>query len=229
MRVALIGTTPLAVMTARCLIDNGHDVVLIERDRERIDELSPRLDCGFIHGDGSSPEVLREVGPEHTDHLICLSNSDQDNIIASLVGRSLGFKNVIPKIENDAYEPVCAEVGLEHTIFPDRTISRNLVDMVEGQTMLELSTMIRGDVRFFAYVVARSDDAVRVGDVAFPQRTKPICVYRDGDFIVPDDDTMLRKGDEIVLITERDQIIALEERWADRREDGAVSSRQKTP
>ena len=161
----MIGATPVAVMTARCLIDRGHDVILIERDRDRIDELSDRLDCGFIHGDGSSPDVLREVGPEHTDHLICLSNSDQDNIIASLVGRSLGFKNVIPKIENDAYEQICTEVGLEYTILPDRTISRNLADMIEGQTMMELSSMIRGDVRFFSYV-AEADDAVKVSEIS---------------------------------------------------------------
>jgi trk system potassium uptake protein len=218
MRVAIIGATSVAVMTARHLIDKGHDVILIERDRDRIDEISDKLDCGFIHGDGSSPDILREVGPEGTDHLICLSNSDQDNIIASLVGRSLGFRNVIPKIENDAYEQVCAEVGLQHTILPDRTISRNLTDMVEGESMMELSTMIRGDVRFFAYVVG-VDDAVKVREVSYPKRTRPICVYRDGDFLVPEDDTKLRKGDEVVLITERDHIAELRKRWNNRAED----------
>jgi trk system potassium uptake protein len=220
MRVVMIGATSVAVMTARSLIDRGHDVILIERDRDRIDELSDKLDCGFIHGDGSSPDVLREVGPERTDHLICLSNSDQDNIIASLVGRSLGFKNVIPKIEDDAYEQVCAEVGLQHTILPDRTISRNLADMLEGQTMMELSTMFRGDVRFFSYVVG-ADDALKVSEVSYPRRTRPVCVYRDEDFIVPDDDTQLKKGDEVVLITERDHVAELRERWGERAEDNS--------
>lgn len=213
MRIAIISTTPVAVMTARCLIDRGHDVVLVERDRDRIAELSDRLDCGFLHGDGSSPDILREVSPAHTDYLMCLSNSDQDNIIASLVGRSLGFKNVISKIENDAYEPICMEVGLHHTILPDRTISRNLADTVEGQTAIELSTLIRGDVRLFAYIVTEADDAVRLGGVSYPDRTKPICVYRDGDFIIPDDETILKQGDEVVLITERDRLAQLEERW----------------
>ncbi len=215
MRIAMIGATSVAVMTARTLIDRGHDVILIERDRDRIVELSDRLDCGFIHGDGSSPDILREVGPAHTDYLICLSNSDQDNIIASLVGRSLGFKNVITKIENDAYEQICMEVGLHHTILPDRTISRNLADIVEGQTMIELSTLIRGDVRLFAYIVTAADDAVRLGAVSYPQRTKPICVYRNGDFIIPDDETLLQQGDEVILITDQAQVAELAERWGE--------------
>lgn len=218
MRIAIIGATAVAVMTARYLIDRGHDVILIERDRERIDELSEQLDCGFIHGDGSRPDILREVGPERTDHLICLSNSDQDNIIASLVGRSLGFKNVIPKIEDDAYEQVCAEVGLQHTILPDRTISRDLADMVEGQAMIDLSTIIRGDVRFFSYVVG-ANDAVKISEVSYPKRTKPICIYRGTDFLVPDDNTPLREGDEVILITERNSIADLRERWGPRAEN----------
>ena len=218
MRIAMIGATPVAVMTARYLIERGHDVILIERDRDRIEELSEKLDCGFIHGDGSSPDILREVGPERTDHLICLSNSDQDNIIASLVGRSLGFKNVIPKIEDDSYEQVCAEVGLQHTILPDRTISRDLADMVEGQAMIELSTMIRGDVRFFSYVVG-ANDAVKISEVSYPKRTKPICIYRGTDFLVPEDNTPLRQGDEVILITERNSIADLRERWGTRAED----------
>ncbi|MEJ2690601.1 MAG: NAD-binding protein, partial [Deltaproteobacteria bacterium] len=45
-----------------------------------------------MQGDGSHPNILREVNPEQTDFLFCLTNNDQDNLIASLGGRSLGFK-----------------------------------------------------------------------------------------------------------------------------------------
>lgn len=218
MRIAMIGAGSVAVTTARYLIDRGHDVILIDNDRSRIEEVNDRLDCGFLHGDGSSPDLLREVGPESTDFLFCLSDSDQENIIASLVGRSLGFKHVIPKIENEAYEQVCVEVGLQHTILPDRTIARNLADMVEGQTMLELSTMIRGDVRFFSYFV-REEDAGKLCEQSYPKRTRPICIYRNDDFIVPDDDTQMKEGDEVVLITERSAIEGLRKRWDQHSED----------
>ena len=92
MRVVFIGAGVLSVATARYLLKRGNEVVIIERDKSRIDELSQELDCGFLHGDGSKPALLREADPDHTHTLFCLTNSDQANIIASLVGRSLGFE-----------------------------------------------------------------------------------------------------------------------------------------
>ncbi len=50
--------------TAEYLIERGNEVVIIERDKKRIDELSEELDCSFLHGDGSKPAILREVNPQ---------------------------------------------------------------------------------------------------------------------------------------------------------------------
>jgi trk system potassium uptake protein TrkA len=56
-----------------------------------IDELPDDLDCSFPQGDGSRSDILREVNPEETDELLGLADDDKDNLIAALVGRSLGF------------------------------------------------------------------------------------------------------------------------------------------
>jgi trk system potassium uptake protein TrkA len=218
MRIALIGAGALAVGTARLLTKRGHDVVMVDRDKSRIEVLSETLDCGFLVGDGSDPAVLRDIGPDETDYLFCLTDSDQDNILASIVGRSLGFTRVVPKIENEEYEHVCLEIGLEHTIIPDRTIARNLADMVEGQSIIEISTMIRGEVRFFSYV-ATADDTLKLKDVDYPSKTMPVCVYRGDDFWIPGEGTEIKAGDEVILITHRQAIPELKERWPQYSED----------
>jgi len=100
MRIAFVGAGELTVRSAELLIKRGHEVIIIENEEEKIDALSEILDCSFLHGDGSKPAILREVGPEQTDVLFCLTNNDQANLISSLVGRSLGFKRVIPSIED---------------------------------------------------------------------------------------------------------------------------------
>lgn len=104
MRAVFIGAGELATITARQLLKSGYDVVIIEKDKERIDELSTELDAGFIHGDGSKPAILREADPAATDFLFCLAGNDQSNIIASLVGRSQGYQRVITRIEDPSYE-----------------------------------------------------------------------------------------------------------------------------
>ena len=55
MRVVLVGTSPLALATAQILIERRHDVVMIDRDEERISSLSETIDGGFIRGDGTRP------------------------------------------------------------------------------------------------------------------------------------------------------------------------------
>jgi len=129
MRIVFIGAGTLTVMTATRLLEGGHEVVIIEREKERIDELAADLGAGFIHGDGSKPDVLRQADPQETDFLFCLTGNDQYNIIASLVGRSMGCKSVVPRIEDPSYEHICTELGLDNVIIPDRTIAGYLTQM----------------------------------------------------------------------------------------------------
>ncbi|HAF56227.1 MAG TPA: potassium transporter, partial [Thauera sp.] len=55
MRAVFVGAGALSVTTARRLLERGHEVVVIDRDKARIEALSAELDCGFLHGDGSTP------------------------------------------------------------------------------------------------------------------------------------------------------------------------------
>ena len=169
-------------------------------------------DCSFLHGDGSNPAVLREVDPPATDILFCLTDSDQVNLIASLVGRTLGFKRIITSIENPEFEDICRELGLEHTIIPNRTIARYLVDMVNGIDSFELSTVIKGDARLFSFVM-EGRDAVKLSELELPNAARIICMYRGEEFLFVDDETKFRKGDEVVLLTTRENLQELQERW----------------
>jgi len=213
MRSVFIGTSSLSVMTARILLRRGHEVVMVERDKERIDILNEELACGFLHGDGTRLAVLKETDPSQTDVFYCLTNNDQTNIIASLVGKSLGFARVITRIEEPEYEHICIELGLEDTIIPDRTIGSHLADMFEGHDPLVMSTMIRDEARAFSFV-AREKDAGPINDLDLPTESRIICLYREDKFILPVHDTKLKSGDEVVIITHRRNLNNLAERWA---------------
>lgn len=213
MRAVFIGAGALTVMTARILLRRGHEVVIVERDKDRIEALSEQLDCGFVHGDGGTPAILRETDPAHTDFLFCLTGSEQANIIASLVGRSLGFARVVTRIENTEYEHICIELGLEDAIIPTQTIGRYLADMFEGQDLLELSVMIKDEARVFSFV-AREEDEGTVQGLKLPAETRVVCLYRDNKFMIADERATLKSGDEVILITHRKNLGALHERWA---------------
>ena len=223
MRFVFIGAGAVTQHTAETLVKGGHVVVIVEADKERIDELGQTLDCGFVHGDGGAPDILRETDPGKTDFLFCLTGNDQTNIIASLVGRSLGFKRVITQINNPQYEHICMELGLKDTIVPARTIARFLADMSVGHHALDLSAIIKGDARVFSWVIGAQDEGT-LADLKLPDETRVICCYREEKFTLPVPEDRLRAGDELVVITHSRNLPELDKRWGEsaRRENGKI-------
>jgi trk/ktr system potassium uptake protein len=225
MRAVFVGAGSLTMSTARQLLGRGHEVVIVESDRQVIDALAGELDCGFLHGDGAKPAVLREADPEHTDFLFCFTGSDQANIIAALVGQSLGFRAVVPKIDDPEFDHICIELGLAHTVIPSRSMGRYLADLFEGRDPLEITAMVRGDARIFSFV-ARAEDETTLAELGLPKMSRVVCVYRKEEFLLPDDKSSLRKGDEVIVIAHRDGIPELEERWG-RRTRAPAATRNK--
>jgi trk system potassium uptake protein TrkA len=217
MRIVFVGTSKMALTSARALIEDGHEIVFVEKDMEKIDQLSDEMDCGFVHGDGSTPDILKEVGPKQTDFLFCMTSNDQDNIIAGLVGRSLGYSKIITKIEDFAYEHICTELGLEDVIVPTRTISRYLVDMIKGRDASELSNVIRDKGRFYTFIAGESEDGKNVEEIVLPKNAEIICYYRNNDFHLARRESGLKGDDEVVILAHRDVLESLHEKWPARK------------
>ena len=213
MRFVFIGSGTLAVLTSRLLAERQHEVVIIERDAAVIEQLREEADLGLIHGDGSRPAILRETDPEATDLLFCLTHDDQTNIIASLVARSLGYRRVVTKIEDPELQHICAELGLAGSLVPMQTVGRYLADMAEGQDIIELSDILRGDTRVFSFR-ANAAEAVRVDQLDLPETARAICIYRNGkELRFADPSTQIEVGDEVVLLTHARVLKPLRERF----------------
>ena len=212
MRIVFVGAGDLTVQTAKLLLDREHEIVIIEENKEKIDQLSDSLDCSFLNGDGSKPQILDEAGPEHADFLFCLTENDQYNIIAALVGRSLGYSKVVVQIYDESYLNICEELELENTISPSRTISRYLADTVAGVDILELSSLIKCEARCMMIVIDKSTKGT-VADLDLPEKAKVIAIYRDDHFYLAESDTKLELDDEVLILTHSNHLKELTERF----------------
>ena len=217
MRAIFVGASPLTVMAARRLLKAGHDVVIIEEDKERISTLSETLDCGFIHGDGSRPAVLEELSPGESDMLFCLSSEDQDNILASLVAQTMDFRRVITKIEDPDFQVICTKLGLDDVIVPDRDVGERLADLVEGHDVADLSAAVESGIRFFHFV-AREQDAGRIGELDLPDQVRVIVIPRGEESIIVGEDDVLKQDDRVLVVTHRDDLEKLKKRFSQREE-----------
>jgi len=215
MRCVFIGTNPLTLATAAVLLDEGHEVVLIEKDKARIEELSEKLDCGFLHGDGTSPELLEEADPANSHVLFSLMDNEQLNIIAALVGRSLKYPRVVPLVSGRQFERICTELGLTDSVAPNRAVARHLAELIRGEKSLELSSIIRDDAEVFSFIVGE-EDACKQDQFQLPASSRIICLYRDDKFVLPEETSQLQAGDEVILITRSKQLETLRARWGER-------------
>jgi trk system potassium uptake protein TrkA len=212
MRIVFSGASPTSIMAARQMIKKGHEVVIIELDKEKIDELSEELDCSFLHGDSGKPAILSQVDPKSCDFLFCLTDDDQANIITSLLGRSMGFHRTITSIQDEDLGTLCDEIGLEDTIIPARTMSLHLNNIVEGLDNVELSTLLRENARFFSFIAGKEDKGP-IKELDLPEGARAMYYYRDDKFYFTEQDTNLREGDEIVILTDSKLVSKLNERW----------------
>jgi trk system potassium uptake protein TrkA len=101
------------VPTAHQLVEDGHEVVLIDIDRDRLDELADGLDCAMNRGDGTLPSPLRDAYGDGSDALVALTNVDDVNIVATMVGRAVGFDRVIPQTVRSELLSVVEELDLD--------------------------------------------------------------------------------------------------------------------
>jgi trk system potassium uptake protein TrkA len=215
MRIAFIGASVLTIEAARSLLGSGHEIVIVEEDEARLRALEDMdLDVGLVHGDGSRPAVLTELGPGNTDFLFCMSGSDQDNILAALAGKRLGFGHVVAKIDDSDFNGLCAELGLEDVLIPSQETANAVVDRVAGIESVDLAPLLKTGIRFFSFA-ARSREEGRAGDLSLPDGARVFAVTRDGETELAGDDTRVRKQDEVYVVCSTDHVKELRKRFVD--------------
>jgi trk system potassium uptake protein len=90
MYVVIVGAGEVGSHVARTLIEEGHDVAVIENDDELARRLDATLDALVIHGSGVSPAVLQRAGVRRADLLLAVTSTDEVNLIACMTGRKYG-------------------------------------------------------------------------------------------------------------------------------------------
>ncbi len=198
MRIVIVGGSKFGTATAERLIDSGHEVVLIDRDRGRLDSFAEKLDCGMIEGDGTLPSVLRDAHSDEKDVLIALTNASEDNIMASLVARSVGFGRVIPQIVASELFEVCRELNLEDAIAPHDTVADSICDALEDEAQVDDRISLSNQMRLRTIEVGE-DWPDTIGGLELGDDLRVIARIRETNEILTTVATEIRVGDFLLL------------------------------
>ncbi|MBP1929618.1 trk system potassium uptake protein TrkA [Methanolinea mesophila] len=204
MRVIIVGGGSLGLDLSRILIEERHQVVLIEKEEARAIELAECLDCSVIHAEGTRPDILEKAEIGSADAVVAVTTHDQDNIIIGLIARTFGIPQIIIRTDDQDYLTVANKLGFHRVVNPAHTTSVIIADALRGIDTVELSTLVRGEVRFVGVMVGEPHDGKHLADLPLPGNTDYVGIYRGEDFIFARENPVLAEGDEVLVVTKEE-------------------------
>ncbi len=149
----VIGCGRFGSSVAETLYKLGHEVLAIDLDEEKVQEISGRVTCA-VQADVSDEKVLIELGIRNFDVVIVSIGSNyQASIMATLIAKELGVKKVIAKAHDELHGKVLSKIGADRIIFPERDmgirvahnlVSSNILDFIElspDYSILEITAL----------------------------------------------------------------------------------------
>ena len=212
MRVIVVGAGIVGHTIAKKLSSEGQDVVVIEKEEKRLNDLSETLDVKLVHGSGSSPKALKEAEIEHSDMVIAVTDSDEVNMIACLIA---GTQSKIPKkiarIRNPDYTHLTTllengNLNIDFTINPERVAAERILKILEVPGAADIVDFSNGLVKL---VGLRLDEdcpllGKKLNDLKELRQGNKILlsgVSRGSRTIVPRGNIVLKAGDLVFVVT----------------------------
>jgi trk system potassium uptake protein TrkA len=213
LRTVIIGAGEVGLNTARLLSDEGHSVVLVEKDEKLVEMATEELDALVIAGNGANPKLLKEVGIDKTDLLIAASSSDEVNIIACLTAKAQGVSRTVARIHNaDYYEegdPFAEEMlGIDFIIHTEQMAAHEIKEALLVPGAINVDSFAEDTIEVAEVILADGSAAVgrALKEVRLPENSLIVGVVRGGEALVPQGATVLEERDHVLLISGRRQI-----------------------
>jgi trk system potassium uptake protein TrkA len=212
--VVIVGGGRVGFNLARSLVADGHDVSLIERDPVVAAELTTRLDCLIIVGDGSTTPVLEEAGAARCRVFAAVTGRDEDNLIACQTAKAMTSREAqktIARVSNPHNEELYRALGVDATVSATALI-QNLIERelptVRLKTLLSLPG---GDVSLLELTLPNDAPAVHhpLRDLVWPDESNVVAIIRGARTVVPRGDTELKPGDVVLTLVAKDSERAL--------------------
>lgn len=210
MYIIIVGCGRVGAQVATLLSEEGHNVVVIDKNQGAFKRLGSTFNGITIVGNGFELDVLREAGIEKANAFCSLTNGDNTNIMASQVAKKI-FKvpRVIARVYDSARAHIYESLGLEiisGTVLFAAMIRDKLIEERLSSFLIET-----GDLGVIELDVNSGVAGKKIADLTVPNEFLIVTVIKSGDphghdVIIPLPDTTLEKGDKVQAIVRMESI-----------------------
>ncbi|RJK96259.1 potassium channel family protein [Vallicoccus soli] len=214
MRVAIAGAGSVGRSIARELLQNGHEVLLVDRSPSAI-KVQSVPDAEWLVADACEIASLEEAGLQRCQVVVAATGDDKVNLVVSLLAKTeYGVPRTVARVNNPKNEWMFDEAwGVDVAVSTPRIMTALVEEAVSVGDLVRIFTFQQSgtDMLEITLPVDSPMAGTRVGDVAWPADTALVAIIREGHPVVPSQDDPLEAGDELLFVASPDMSRELED------------------
>jgi trk system potassium uptake protein TrkA len=206
MFIIVAGGGKVGSNVARGLRRMGHEVTIIEQRRDRFAQLEEEFEHAAIVGDATEIFVLERAGVARPpDLVVAVTGDDEDNMVICQMARErYGVAKVIARVNDPRNQPHFDLLGISPTISATQMIMALVEHEVPEHELIHLLELRKENIEIVEVQIDASSPSAgkRVSGLKMPAGARLIYVIRDGRAEIPDAETELQAGDQVLAILE---------------------------
>jgi trk system potassium uptake protein TrkA len=203
MYIVIVGAGKVGWNLARELIEKGNEVTLIESDRRRFLVVEQELEHAVQYGDGTELWVLDRAGIQRADMVIAVTGDDEDNILICQIAKEKYLcERIIARVNNPRNLQHFKLLGIQPAVSATDLILRLIEHEVPKYGMVHLLDLAEERLEIIEMEVTEDAPAAgrSVREIDLPAGSLIISVLRSGGGFVPNQDTVVESGDEVLVV-----------------------------
>ncbi len=208
MYVIVVGGGKVGYYLTQTLLADRHEVLLIEREAEKVDRFVERLGAVVLAGDGAEAATLMTAGAARADVVIAVTGEDEDNlVICQMAKQKFHVGRTIARVNNPKNEQLFRLLGIDVTVSQTNYILNLIEQALPERSFVHLLSLRHADLAIVDAKIAGSSVVAHraIGEIELPVNTVIAAIARGPHLIVPTAATELLPGDDIIAVAHREQ------------------------
>jgi len=207
MKVIIVGAGRIGSTLVAELVEEGHDITVVDRSQKAIDNITDSYDIICLNGNGADIDTLREAGAGDCRLFIACTENDDTNMLACLLAKRLGAGHTIARVRNPEYNDdglayISRQLDLSEAINPENLAANDIFNVLKFPSAENIESF-SGRFELIEIVLKEDSQMIDVNLAELRKKTGAsflICaIQREGRTFIPRGGFELRSGDRIAL------------------------------